>query len=60
MDISDIANFIKQGKNIKSVTLDSGRMWQAQIAIQSTIDSLGIGSILRYFCRLMLKLYFYK
>ena len=52
MDIFDIANFIKQGKNIKSVTLDSGRMWQAQIAIQSTIDSLGIGSILRYFCRL--------
>ena len=51
MDIFDISNFIKQGRNINSITLDSETMWQAQKAIQSTIDSLGIGSILRYFCR---------
>ena len=52
MDIFDIANFIKQERDIKSITLDSETMWKAQKAIQSTIDSLGVGSILRYFCRI--------
>lgn len=51
MDIYDIANHVKYGEEIKSVSLSPEKMWEVQKAIQATIDKLGVGSILRYFCR---------
>ncbi len=51
MDIYDICNFLGQSNTINSKTVEPDRIWDAQQELQKKIDTLGLGSILRYFSR---------